>query len=132
VGQILGLSDWNTVSALLQSEQRKAGVPAAKPSGAAICPTLPIRDFVPFDLPAFCSAREEKTKHALDQAFQSNRQVVLVTQHDAVEEPGFGDVYEVGMLVRLLELERVPDGTMFGTKRLEGVMKIDVQDTGAS
>jgi ATP-dependent Lon protease len=37
----------------------------------------------------------EKTKHALDQAFQSNREVVLVIQRDdAVEEPGSGDVYE--------------------------------------
>ena len=51
----------------------------------------------------------EKTKHALDQAFQSNREVVLVTHRgDAVEEPGFSGVYEVGVLARLLELERFP------------------------
>jgi ATP-dependent Lon protease len=53
-----------------------------------------------------------KTKYALDQAFQNNREVVPVTQRDdAVEEPGFGDVYEVGVLARLPELERFPDGT---------------------
>jgi len=113
VSKMLGISDWNTLSALLQSEQRTAGVPAIKPSGAAICPALPIRDFVTFPtmtLPLFVG--REKTKYALDQAFQSNREVVLVTQRDdAVEEPGFGDIYEVGVLARLLELEPLADGT---------------------
>jgi ATP-dependent Lon protease len=124
VSKMLGISDWNALSALVQSEQRKAGVPAAKPSGAAICPALPIKDFVLFPtmaLPLFVA--REKTKHALDQAFHSNREIVLVTQRDeAVEEPGFSDVYEVGVLARLLELERLPDDT---------TMKIIVQRTGA-
>jgi ATP-dependent Lon protease len=129
ISKVLGISDWNTLSALLQSEERKAAVQAAKPGGAAICPALPIRDFVPFPTMTFpLFVAREKTKHALDQAFQSTREVVLVTQRDdAVEEPGSGDVYEVGVLAMLLELERLPDGTMFGNKRLEGAMKIDVQ-----
>jgi ATP-dependent Lon protease len=71
-----------------------------------------MKDFVLFPtmaLPLFVA--REKTKHALDQAFHS--EIVLVTQRDeAVEEPGFSDVYEVGVLARLLELERLPDGTM--------------------
>jgi ATP-dependent Lon protease len=129
VSKMLGISDWNTLSALLQSEERKAGVPAAKPGGAAICPALPIRDFVPFPTMTFpIFVAREKTKHALDQAFHGNREVVLVTQRDdAVEEPGSGDVYEVGVLARLLDIEQLPDGTMFGNKRLEGAMKIEVQ-----
>jgi hypothetical protein len=47
---------------------------------------------------------------------------------DTVKEPGFGDVYEIGVLVRLLELERLPDGTMFGNK--VGAMKIGARAHG--
>ena len=130
VSKMLGISDWNTLSALLQSKRRNAALPdPARPGGAVNFPALPIRDFVPFPTMTFpLFVAREKTRQALDQAFHGNRQVVLVTQRDdAVEEPGLGDIYEVGVLARLLELERLPDGTMFGNKRLEGAMKIVVQ-----
>ncbi len=50
---------------------------------------------------------------ALDHAFARQREVVLAVQkHGGVDEPGFDDVYEVGVLARLLELERLDDGTL--------------------
>jgi ATP-dependent Lon protease len=122
VSKVLGISDWNTLSALLQSEGGNAAVPHPTRGGrAANWPALPIRDFVPFPTMTFpLFVAREKTKQALDQAFHGNREVVLVTQKDeAVEEPSLGDVYEVGVLARLLELERLPDGTTFGHQRLE-------------
>ena len=55
----------------------------------------------------------EKTMHALDQAFERQREVVLVVQRNsAVDEPGFDDIYEVGVLASLLELMRLGDGTL--------------------
>jgi len=50
---------------------------------------------------------------ALDQAFRRQREVVLAVQKDpAVDEPGLGDLYEVGVLAALIELEPLPDGTL--------------------
>ncbi|ACB95579.1 LON peptidase substrate-binding domain-containing protein [Beijerinckia indica] len=115
VSKILGISDWNTLSALLQARLREtASPPTRHPGGTVNYPALPIRDFVVFptmNVPLLVG--RDKTKHALDHAFERHREVVLAVQKDpAIEEPGFGDVYEVGVLARLLELERFPDSTM--------------------
>jgi len=50
---VLGVSDWNTLSALLQAERREAGVLATKQSGPVSYPAIPIRDFVPFPTMSF-------------------------------------------------------------------------------
>ena len=131
VSKMLGVSDWNTLSALLQAKRQETGVPAKEHLGGAVSyPALPIRDFVPFPTMTFpLFVGREKTKHALDHAFQRQREVVLVIQREAtVEEPGFGDVYEIGVLARLLEIERLPDGVIFRNQRMpDGTMKILVQ-----
>jgi ATP-dependent Lon protease len=50
---------------------------------------------------------------ALDQAFERQCEVVLAVQRDpGIDEPGFDDVYEIGVLAQLLELERLGDGTL--------------------
>ncbi len=133
VSKMLGVSDWNTLSALLQAEAPEAGKPAAeRPSGAARRPAIPIRDFVPFPTMTFpLFVAREKTKQALDQAFQGHREIVLVVQKDAAaEEPGVGDVHEVGALASLLEIKRLPDGVNFRNQQIAvGAMKILVYAT---
>jgi len=55
----------------------------------------------------------EKSIHALDLAMQSNKQIVLIAQKSAeVDEPGAGDLYQVGTLSSVLQLLRLPDGTV--------------------
>jgi ATP-dependent Lon protease len=55
----------------------------------------------------------EKTIQALNQAFSRQREVVLAIQRQSgVDEPGFEDVYEIGVLAQLLEIQRFPDGTL--------------------
>jgi ATP-dependent Lon protease len=115
VSKMLGVSDWNTLSALLQAERRESGVPAVKRLGGAVTyPAIPLRDFVPFPtwtFPLFVG--REKTIQALDRAFERQREVVLAVQkQDGVDEPGFDDVYEIGVLARLLELQRLDQGTL--------------------
>jgi ATP-dependent Lon protease len=115
VSKMLGVSDWNTLSALLQADRRETGISGAKrPSEAVSYPAMPLRDLVPFptmSYPLFVG--REKTMHALDQAFERQREVVLVVQRNsAVDEPGFDDIYEVGVLASLLELMRLGDGTL--------------------
>jgi ATP-dependent Lon protease len=114
VSKMLGVADWNTLSALLQAERRD-GAPAAKrPGGAVTYPAIPLRDFVPFPTTTFpLFVGREKTIQALDRAFERQREVVLAVQKQAgVDEPGFDDVYEIGVLARLLELQPIDDGKL--------------------
>jgi ATP-dependent Lon protease len=115
VSKMLGVPDWNTLSAVLRAGPQKTGVSVANhQSEAASYPALPLRDLVPFPnmiVPLFVG--REKTKGALDHAFERNREVVLAVQRkETVDEPGFSDIYEIGVLAGLLELLRLPDNTL--------------------
>jgi ATP-dependent Lon protease len=115
VSKMLGVADWNTLSALLQTEGRGPELPAAPRQAAnSRYPVIPLRDFVPIPAGTFpLFVGRVKTMQALDQAFEHQCEVVLVTQRDpAIDEPGFDDVYEIGVLAQLLELERLNDGTL--------------------
>jgi ATP-dependent Lon protease len=54
----------------------------------------------------------ESSFQALNQAFEGGREVVLAVQREAgVDDPRFSDVYEIGIVAQLLELEPLADGT---------------------
>jgi ATP-dependent Lon protease len=118
VSKMLGLADWNTLSALLQSDGRPvASRPPAKaavPIEAARYPAIPLRDYVPLPTARFpLFIGREKTKAALDQAFKSQGEVVLAIQKDAgVDEPGPEDVHGIGLLAQLIEAEQMEDGML--------------------
>jgi ATP-dependent Lon protease len=130
VSKMLGVSDWNTLSALLQAERREPEARASNQAAAAVSyPAIPIRDFVPFPTATFpLFVGREKTIGALNRAFERHREVVLTIQKDAaVDEPGFDDVYEIGVLAMVLELLRLPDGTLIEGKPHHGTMKALMQ-----
>jgi len=137
VSRMFGLADWNTLSAMLQSTRRDTTTPARKrPGEATSYPAIPLRDFVPFpsvnfpifvgrggckgsyrpappstDFPMF--AWREKTIRTLNHAFGHHREVVLAVQRQAdVDEPGFEDIHEIGVLARLIQSDRQDDGTL--------------------
>jgi ATP-dependent Lon protease len=115
VSKMLGMADWNTLSALLQSERRGGELPVAPRRAAnSNYPVIPIRDLVPLPTAIFpLFIGRVKTMQALDQAFERECEVVLAVQRDpGTDEPGFDDVYEIGVLAQLLELERLGDGTL--------------------
>jgi ATP-dependent Lon protease len=115
VSKMLGVADWNTLSALLQADRRDAGVPVAKRTAETVSyPAIPIRDLVPFPTATYpLFVGREKTMHALSDAFERQREVVLAIQREAgVDEPRFEDVYEIGVLAQLLDVERLSDGTL--------------------
>lgn len=115
VSRMFGLADWNTLSALLQAERHERPKPTVRlQATTAIYPAFPLRDLVPFPLATYpLFVGREKTVQALNHAFERQREVVIAIQRDAgVDEPGFEDVYEVGLLSQLIELERLPDGTI--------------------
>ncbi|MBV8407675.1 MAG: LON peptidase substrate-binding domain-containing protein [Alphaproteobacteria bacterium] len=119
VSRMLGLADWNTLSALLQAERRPE---ATRPVASAIAreriepgryPAVPVRDFVPFPTAVFpLFIGREKTKAALDRAFNDRREVVLAVQKSAgVDAPGPRDIDTIGLLAKLIEYEQLEDGT---------------------
>ena len=85
--------------------------PEPTESGA---PLLPLRDVVVYPhmvIPLFVG--RDRSVQALDQAMQSAKQIVLVAQKQAdVDEPGPADVYDVGTLATILQLLKLPDGTV--------------------
>jgi ATP-dependent Lon protease len=109
---MLGVADWNTLSAMLQDDRRDAD-PVARPEPlAASYSAVPLRDFVPFPAATFpIFVGREKTMNSLDQALEHRRDVVLAIQRESgVDEPGLQDVHEVGILAQLIESERMTDG----------------------
>ncbi|MGH8548642.1 MAG: endopeptidase La [Methylococcales bacterium] len=77
-------------------------------------PVLPLRDVVVYPhmvIPLFVG--RDKSIEALDIAMRDNKQILLVAQKDAeVDHPGFDDLYTVGTLSNILQLLKLPDGTV--------------------
>ena len=77
-------------------------------------PLLPLRDVVVFPhmvIPLFVG--REKSIAALEQAMENGKHIALVAQHDAsLEEPGETEIYKVGVLANILQLLKLPDGTV--------------------
>ncbi|MCI0653294.1 MAG: endopeptidase La [Methylococcaceae bacterium] len=77
-------------------------------------PVLPLRDVVVYPhmvIPLFVG--RDKSIEALDVAMRDNKQILLVAQRDAeVDNPGFDDLYMVGTLSNILQLLKLPDGTV--------------------
>ena len=113
VSRMLGVADWNTLSAMLQSERRDTAAPTERHDPvAASYAAIPLRDFVPFPTATFpIFVGREKTKQALGQAFENRREVVLAIQKaSGVDEPGLQDLHEIGVLAQLIESEPMGDG----------------------
>jgi ATP-dependent Lon protease len=83
------------------------------PAGAAV-PVLPLRDVVVYPhmvMPLFVG--REKSILALEQAMRVGKQILLVAQKQAdVDEPGPQDLYRIGTLATILQLLKLPDGTV--------------------
>jgi ATP-dependent Lon protease len=80
-----------------------------------ILPVLPLRDIVVFPhqpVPLFVG--REKTVRALEEAMrQESKEIVLVTQRDKDEDdPKPDTIYDVGVVAVVLQLLKLPDGTV--------------------
>jgi ATP-dependent Lon protease len=77
-------------------------------------PILPLRDVVVYPhmvIPLFVG--REKSIVALDEAMNADKQILLVAQRQAdIDEPTLDDIYEVGTLATILQLLKLPDGTV--------------------
>ncbi len=96
-------------------------------------PVLPLRDVVVYPhmvIPLFVG--REKSIKALDQAMSAGKQILLVAQKQAdVDEPDKDDMYRLGTVATILQLLKLPDGTVKvlveGSQRAR-IRKIDVDE----
>ena len=77
-------------------------------------PLLPLRDVVVYPhmvLPLFVG--RERSIEALEQAMAGDKQVLLVAQRNAADDnPGVDDLYQLGTVANILQLLKLPDGTL--------------------
>lgn len=91
-------------------------------------PVLPLRDVVVYPhmvIPLFVG--RQKSVRALDRAMESNKQILLVAQKSAAEDdPGPDQTYGVGALANILQLLKLPDGTI--KVLVEGTARAGIRD----
>ncbi|MCL2473886.1 MAG: endopeptidase La [Alphaproteobacteria bacterium] len=83
-------------------------------SGGALHPVLPLRDIVVFPhmvVPLFVG--REMSVNALDDVTTDDKQILMLTQRDpSQEDPSSGDLYEFGTIGTVLQMLKLPDGTV--------------------
>ncbi|EHQ53200.1 ATP-dependent protease La [Ectothiorhodospira sp. PHS-1] len=97
-------------------------------------PVLPLRDVVVYPhmvIPLFVG--REKSIRALDTAMASNKQILLVAQKSAeVDEPSATEIHRVGTLSSILQLLKLPDGTIKvlveGSERARVIELVDAEE----
>ncbi len=113
-------------------------------TSSRILPLMSLREVVMFPksiTPLFVG--REASIRAIETAnAEYDKQIMLVTQRDSnVERPGFSDLFEVGTVCRILQLLRLPDGTIkvlfeglyrATWSRLEGLGRVLEEDGGDS
>ncbi len=88
--------------------------PLPVPGSTEVVPVLPLRDIVVFPhmiVPLFVG--REKSIKALEEVMKSDRHILLATQFNATEDdPAIDQIYQVGSLATVLQLLKLPDGTV--------------------
>ena len=89
-------------------------------------PVLPLRDVVVFPhmvIPLFVG--RDKSIRALDIAMEGDKRILLVAQKSAeTDDPEGEDLYPIGTLAQVLQLLKLPDGTI--KVLVEGVSRVAV------
>jgi len=91
-------------------------------------PVLPLRDVVVYPhmvIPLFVG--REKSIQALDAAMSKDKQILLVAQKSAeIDDPSIKDVHGVGTLSTILQLLKLPDGTI--KVLVEGAKRVSIDE----
>src|SRR6266571_9434327 len=88
--------------------------PQLAPGATGAYPLLPLRDIVVFPhmiVPLFVG--REKSIRALEEVMRGETYILLATQKNASDDdPGTDAIFEVGTLASVLQLLKLPDGTV--------------------
>jgi ATP-dependent Lon protease len=97
-------------------------------SGVTEIPVLALRDVVVYPqmvIPLFVG--REKSIRCLDIANEKDKQIFLIAQKDAsIDDPTFNDVYQTGTVASILQMLKLPDGTV--KVLVEGVKRAKVAE----
>ena len=89
-------------------------------------PCLPLRDIVVFPgmiIPLFVG--RDKSIKALNEVMKSNKKIILVTQKNAeIDDPAEKDLYSFGCESKILQLLKLPDGTV--KVLVEGIDRVKI------
>ena len=92
-----------------------------------VFPVLPLRDVIVFPnmvIPLFVG--REKSIKSLEVAMDANKQIMLVAQKTAdLDDPKDSDIYRFGTLATVLQLLKLPDGTI--KVLVEGASRAEIQ-----
>ena len=92
-------------------------------------PTLPLRDIVIFPsmiVPLFVG--RDKSIKALNEVMKSDKKIILVAQKNAeVDDPSSEDLYSYGCESKVLQLLKLPDGTL--KVLVEGIDRVKILET---
>ena len=91
-------------------------------------PLMPLRDIVLFPhMIVTLFVGREKSVNALEEVMEDNKQILLATQHDPAElEPSVDDIYNIGVIATILQLLKLPDGTV--RMLVEGKQRVKLTD----
>lgn len=91
-------------------------------------PVLPLRDIVVYPkmiVPLFVG--REKSIRALQEVVENDQNIILATQKNAsIEDPTQEDIFDVGTLGTVLQLLKLPDGTV--KVLIEGVERVKIEE----
>ena len=83
-------------------------------TGKQMLPVLPLRDIVVFPhmiVPLFVG--RDRSVNALDDVMEKDKQIILLTQKTPSEDdPSADDLYTIGTVGTILQLLKLPDGTV--------------------
>jgi len=98
----------------VSTDNPESAITTAERAPAGALPVLPLRDVVVYPhmvMPLFVG--REKSILALDQAMRAGKQILLVAQKQAdIDDPGPQDLYRLGTIATILQLLKLPDGTV--------------------
>lgn len=103
-------------------------VESSESAYAGKIPVLPLRDVVVYPhmvIPLFVG--RERSIQALDAAMSKDKQILLVAQKSAeIDDPSIKDIHEIGTLSTILQLLKLPDGTI--KVLVEGATRVKVDE----
>ncbi|WP_233842986.1 endopeptidase La [Dyella sp. 2HG41-7] len=107
---------------------KSAATPIASGATLDALPVLPLRDVVVYPhmvIPLFVG--RDKSMRALERAMEGERQILLVAQKSPdIDDPEIKDLHEIGTLAGVLQLLKLPDGTV--KVLVEGQSRVSIEE----
>ncbi|HKT28713.1 endopeptidase La [Dyella sp.] len=107
---------------------KSAAIPTTTGAALDVLPVLPLRDVVVYPhmvIPLFVG--RDKSMRALERAMEGERQILLVAQKSPdIDDPAIKDLHQVGTLAGVLQLLKLPDGTV--KVLVEGQARVSIDE----